>query len=608
MPELPPILPTIVVTASRIPDSAAASPASVTLIDAILIDRLGAPLVQDLLRLVPSLSVSSSGPAGSLTDVRIRGAEANHTLLFVEGIRANDPASGNIPRFELLDADLASRIEVVRGPQSALWGSEAIGGVVAVDGPAPGSGGTTALAEYGSFATARAAARTTFGSAERGLSLGVAAQRSDGIDSFSGHGERDGYRNLSARVAGAYRLTPSLLVGGSGFALNARSEFDGLDPLTFVRADTRDNSRSRLGAGRLFATFGDRAITGATLSASLLGSSNRNYLADHLGNRTGAARRTITLDAVHRIGDHTLFAAVEDESEHFTARDTDYFGASNQDRGRHHQSLTLEWKGKFGPLSTDLAVRHDIFSRFKDATTFRGSILAGLGSGISVSTSYGQGIAQPTFFDLFGFFPGSFVGNPSLRPERSQGGEISVRYRSARLAAALTAYRQRLRHEIVDIFAFPLSTTANADGDSRRQGIEAEASWSPSPAIRVSAAYAYLDASEPRGPFGSQIKEQRRPRHSGSVALDGAAGRFSYGASIAYTGARIDSDFDQFPAPRVTLRSYWLAGGLIAYRVVPRLDATLRVANALDAHYQDVFGYRTAGRSVHVGVRLAAGR
>ena len=607
MPDLPPIPPTIVVTASRIPDNAV-TPASVTLIDAIRIDRLGAPLVQDLLRQVPSLSVSSSGPAGSLTDVRIRGAEANHTLLFVEGIRANDPASGNIPRFELLDADLASRIEVVRGPQSALWGSEAIGGVVAVDGAAPGSGDTTALTEYGSFATARAAARTSFGSAERGLSLGIAGQRSHGIDSFSGHGERDGYRNLSARFAGAYRLTTSLIVGGSGFALNAKSEFDGLDPLTFLRADTLDNTRSRLGAGRLFATLGDRSTSGATLSASLLGSSNRNYLDQHLGNRTAATRRTVTLDAVHHIGDHTLFAAIEDESERFTARDTDYFGASNQDRSRRHQSLTIEWKGKFGAVSTDLAARHDIFSRFKDATTFRGSILAGLGSGFSFSTSYGQGIAQPTFFDLFGFFPGSFVGNPSLRPERSQGGEISVRYRSARLAAALTAYRQRLRYEIVDVFAFPLSTTANAVGTSRRQGIEAEASWSPSPAIRVSVAYAYLDASEPRGPVGSQIKEQRRPRHSGSVALDGAAGRLSYGASIAYTGARIDSDFDQFPAPRVTLRPYWLGGGQLTYRFLPRLDATLRVANAFDARYQDVVGYRTAGRSVHVGVRLAAGR
>src|SRR5688572_8194357 len=144
--------PAIVVTASRAEEDAAKTPASVTVIDARRIDRIGSPLVPELLRLVPSVSVATSGPAGSLTQVRIRGAEANHTLLFVEGIRANDPASGNEPRLELLNADLASRIEVVRGPQSALWGSEAIGGVVAVAGAASGSGGTQAFVEGGSHA------------------------------------------------------------------------------------------------------------------------------------------------------------------------------------------------------------------------------------------------------------------------------------------------------------------------------------------------------------------------------------------------------------------------------------------------------------------------
>ena len=606
MPALPPLDAPIVVTASRTPDSLAATPASVTVIDAARIERLGSPLVQDLLRLVPSLAVSSSGPAGSLTDVRIRGAEANHTLLFVEGIRANDPAAGNIPRFELLNADIASRIEVVRGPQSALWGSEAIGGVVAVDGA---SAGTSALAEYGSFDTARVAVRTSFGTAERGLSLGIAGQRSDGIDSFSGHGERDGYRNLSSRLSGAFRLSPALIVGGSGFALVTKSEFDGLDPVTFVRADTLDNSRTRIAAGRLFATLGDRATTGATLSASLLGSSNRNYLGDHLRNRTAATRRTFTLDAVHHFGRNAFVAAIEDEAEHFTARDIEFGGATNQDHSRGHQSLTLEWKmSDLGPLSTDLALRHDIFSRFKDATTVRAAALVKLGSGVSISASYGQGIAQPSFFDLFGFFPGSFQGNPTLRPEASRGGEISLRYRGNSLSASLTAYRQRLRDEIVDIFSFPLSTTTNASGTSRRQGIEAEAGWSLSPALRLTATYAYLDASEPRGPAGTQIKEQRRPKHSGSVAFDGVSGHFSYGASIAYTGTRIDTDFDLYPAPRVRLAPYWLASGQVAYRIAPRLDATLRVANGFNAHYQDVVGYRTEGRSIHVGVRFAAGR
>ncbi len=610
MPDLPlDLQPTIIVTASRSEEGADNTPASVTLIDAARIERLGVPLVSDLLRLVPSAAVSRSGPAGSLTDVRIRGAETNHTLLFVAGIRANDPAAGNIPRFELLNADLASRIEVVRGPQSALWGSEAIGGVVAVSGAAPGSGGSMALLEGGSFGTRRGAARTTLGEADRGLSLGVAAQRSDGIDSFSGDGERDGYRNLSARIAGAWRLSPALLVGGSGFALRGHNEFDGFDPLTFLRADTLDRSRNRLGASRLYATLGDRKASYAIASGSLLGSANRNFVGSTPVNRTDATRRTLTLEAGHRIGRHTLIAAAEGERETFEARDTAYGGFTDQDRAQRHQSLTLEWKmADLGRVSTDLALRHDVFSRFKDATTVRAALLADVGRGFQLSATYGQGIAQPTFFDLFGFFPGSFAGNAALRPESSRGGEVSLRYRHRALSAALTYYRQRLRHEIVDVFdpTTFLSTTANADGRSRRQGVEAEASWAVYDALRLTATYAFLNASEPSVATG-RIKEQRRPRHHGSFALDGAAGRLSYGAAIAYTGARIDSDFNVFPAERVRLSQYWLTNARVAFKVAEPVEVSARIVNAFAANYQDVVGYRTEGRSVHAGLRLAFG-
>jgi len=609
MLDLPPQQETIVVTASRAPEAEAATPASVTLIDADRIERIGSPLVTDLLRLAPSVAVSTSGPAGSLTDVRIRGAEANHTLLFVEGIRANDPAAGNAPRFELLNADLASRIEVVRGPQSALWGSEAIAGVIAVDGFAPGGGGSLLDVEAGSFATRRAAARTTIGSAERGLSFGIARQRSAGIDSFLGSGERDGYRNLAARLAGRYRLSDTLVVGASGFALRGLSEFDGFGPVTFARDDTADRTKNNLAAGRVFATYGSTATSYGTASVSLLGSRNRNLVADTELNRTSASRRTLAIEAGHRFGRHQLIAAVESEHERFRARNDAFGGLTDQDRSRRHRSLTLEWKmADFGPISTDLAVRHDAFSRFKDATTVRGSALLALGGGFSIAATYGQGIAQPTFFDLYGFFPGSFAGNPDLRPETSRGGEVALRYRGGPLSGALTYYRQRLRHEIVDIFAFPLSTTANADGVSRRQGIEAEANYALSDALRLSVSYAFLDASEPRGPGDAQVKEQRRPKHSGSVALDGTKRRLSYGAAVAYSGAHGDTNFDVFPAKRLTLSSYWLASARLAYRVTDPFEIHLRVANAFDDDYQDVFSYRTEGRSIHAGVRLALGR
>ncbi len=340
---------TIVVTASRVASSEAETPASVTVIDSQLIERLGVPLTEQLIRLTPSAAVAVSGPAGSLTDVRIRGSEANHTLLFIDGIRANDPASGDLPRFELLNADLADRIEVVRGPQSALWGADALGGVVAIDG---GSGtGVGGLLEGGSFGNRRA--RLSGGIEDGGLQISAAGaiQRADGINAIAGPGDRDGYRNIGGRIRATYRIG-STTIGGSGFALAGRTQFDGYDPVTFERADTLDNGKERLAAGRLWAEFGgaeDRLR--ATVSADLLGSTNRNYLDQAQINRTSGNRSSVSGQLAWRptLAD-TVIAAIERDRETFSSRDRAYGGFSNQDQSRNHWGATVEWKRKAGTL------------------------------------------------------------------------------------------------------------------------------------------------------------------------------------------------------------------------------------------------------------------
>ena len=607
MPDLPVIdPPAIVVTASRAEEKASDTPASVSLIDAKRIERLGTPLVSDLLRLTPSASVAVSGPAGSQAQLRIRGAEANHVLLFVEGIRANDPASGNEPRFELLNADLASRIEVVRGPQSALWGSEAIGGVVAVDGQTPGPDATQLFAEAGSHTSLRGAARTSLGAEDRGFSIGIAGQRSTGIDAFSGKGERDGYRNAGMRASGRYRLSPALLVGASGFGLWGESEFDGYNPDTFQRDDTLDGTHNRLAAGRIFAELGQRDRSYGLASASLLGSSNRNLLDDMPQNHTSARRRTFGVEAGHNLGGHLFIAALESELEQFHARDTAFGGFTTQDRSRRHNSLAFEWRGaKLGPFSPGLAVRHDTFSRFKNTTTFRASMKADIATGVSISGNYGEGIAQPTFFDLYGFTPSFFVGNPDLKPERSKGWEISGRFVRGPFGGALTYYRQRLHNEIIDTPDF--TSTVNATGTSHRQGIEAEAGWTIGKALRLSANYAWLRATEQKVDGLDAELEHRRPKHSGSIVADGEMGKWSYGVSLSYVGRHRDRR-DSSPYELVDLDPYWLANARVAYRMSDGIEANVRVANLLGSHYQDLVGYRTEGRTIHAGLRLAFGR
>ena len=606
MPALPIDTHQIVITASRAPQEAAGTPASVTIIDGRRIERLGESLVPALLRLTPSAAVTQQGPTGLFTELRIRGAENNHTLLFIDGIRANDPATGDFARFELLNADLVSRIEVVRGPQSALWGSQAIGGVIAVNGLADQPGYRGAI-EAGSFGTGRANVSGAMASDRTSVAAAAGWQRATGIDSFAGGGDKDGYRNLSGRLRGTFAISPDAELGVAAFALTGRTEFDGFDPFTFERTDTFDSSRNRLAAGRIWASFGNNDTGWAgRAGASLIGSSNRNYLDNDPTNRTRGSRRTLDAQAQRRFAtgpvEHLLVVAADSERETFHARGIISGFSTDQDRSRSHNALTAEWRGTSGPFTGDVAVRRDMFNRFRDATSLRASLLADIGGGFALAGSYAEGIAQPTFFDLYGFFPGDFVGNPDLKPESSRGFEGSLRFRRPSVAASLTAYRQRLHDEIVDNATF--TSVVNSQGVSRRWGIETELAWRPLDSVRLTANYAYLKASQPSSATNERLEEHRRPKHSGSIAADGSTGRWSYGASLAYVGSHLDRQ-EVLPFAIVRLDSYWLAGARVAYAVKPGIELFARGSNLLDADYEDSAGYRTEGRGLFAGIRLA---
>jgi vitamin B12 transporter len=597
---------TIVVTASRTAEEQNSSPASVAVLPSATVRQLGQPLLAELVALTPSAALSTTGTAGSQSQVRIRGSEANHTLLFIDGIRANDPAAGNEPRFELLSAELGDRIEVVRGPQSALWGPEAIGGVVALE--ARPETGAAFLAEAGSLGFRRLSA--SGGLKEKGLTLGLAAgaQQADGIDSFAGgagEGDRDGYENRALRgrldwTGGALTLT------ASGFLIRAEAEFDGFDPVTFVRADTADENRNRLQAARLGARWESGGWT-ASLSGSRLSSRNRNLLAGSEQNRTGGSRDTLGLELGRELtafgATHRLTGAAEWARERFRASDTAFGGFTNQRRRRDHSALVGEWRGEAGPAVATLAVRRDRFSEFKDATTARAGLLLRLGGPWQLAGNYGSGIAQPSFFDLYGFFPSFFRGNPALAPERSRGGEVSLRHAGKSWRGALTLFRQKLTDEIVDRFdpASFLSTVANAEESSRRKGVELELGYTPSELLSLSASYAFLDATEPAG------RELRRPRHSGALLASGTAGRFQYGASLAYQGRRLDRDFDVFPSRLVSLSPTWNASARIGWELGRGLELFARTSNALDEDREDVVGYRREGRTIYGGIRARLG-
>ena len=223
---------------------------------------------------------------------------------------------------------------------------------------------------------------------------------------------------------------------------------------------------------------------------------------------------------------------------------------------------------------------------------------------LALAGIYGEGIAQPTFFDLYGFFPGSFVGNPSLKPERSRGVEARFAIgaalcgRADRLSPA-SARRNRRHLRSGDLPELGGQCRRNEPAPGRRGR---DSAGSSGDALRLSANYAYLDASEPAVASGRCAK-LRRPRHSGSLAARRQA-RHAELRRVArlYRRSASTRDFDLFQRA-VRLSAYWLGGARLAYGA-PRVELFARVANAFDANYQDVVGYRTEGRSAYAGSAL----
>jgi vitamin B12 transporter len=229
---------------------------------------------------------------------------------------------------------------------------------------------------------------------------------------------------------------------------------------------------------------------------------------------------------------------------------------------------------------------------------------------LRLHAAYGAGIAQPTFYDLYGFFPGSFRGNAALRPERSIGWEAGLRWGDHGFSAGVTGFSARLRDEIVgvsDPVTF-ISSTANASGRSRRRGIEAEAQFRPSTALLLAVNYTFLNADEQTVDGTALVREVRRARHSANLLATWTGGRLSASGTAAYVGARSDVDFDAFPARTVRLHPYVLASARVAYRLSRQVEAYARVENAFDTRYQDAVGYATPGRMVYAGLRLRFGR
>jgi vitamin B12 transporter len=606
----------IIVTGARAPISAGNVGSAVTVITRDDIESRQARYVSDLLRAVPGFAVSHSGVLGSQTQVRVRGSEANHVLVLIDGVRANDPATGDEFRWEYLAAANIERIEVVRGPQSALWGSDAIGGVVHIitrsDTAAKTVGG---YFEGGSSDTMNSALNGGFAGDSWSVGLGIERLTTDGSNISRSGDERDDSELTSGTLNARFQPTDSFTVNFGARTIDAWSQFDAVDyVVTGLPVDSDIATDSTQNYAQLGATVGtpDSRIR-HHLITRYFDSDNRNMVDGLEDSSSAADRTTLSYQADIGIAKNLLSFALEHERTSFEQRGAVIWDDPNQDQEMDVTSAVVDFQGQAAENMTWLlSARFDDYSDFDEALTGRVSVAWNVGEDTTLRANIGTGQKTPTFTERYGYFPGSFEGNPNLKPERSTSYDLGIdRQLGDSLSVQLSFFRQDLEDEINGYYcgnAWPAPCTAiNMDDSSERSGAEFGARWNATDRIGISATYTYTDSTD-----GDNAAELRRPRHTGSIQADisilESRGRISLAAD--YGGTRQDVFFPPWPDPSeiVNLENYWLIDLTAQYQLNDTVKLFARGTNLLDTEYEQVYGYRTPGRAGYAGIQVSFGQ
>ena len=575
---------------------------SVTVLDQTDLAVRDAPFIVDQLRAVPGLGVSRNGAVGGLTQVRIRGAEANQTLVLVDGIEVSDPVTGETD-FGLWSGLDAGRVEVLRGEQSALYGSEAIGGVVNI--VTNKDTGYAALAEVGSRNSWRLDGRAGIASDDGYLVVSTGNSITSGTDTSGLDGETDGSQHFSGSLRGGYELAGWQLAGlfrysDASVDFDEDTDFDGALNNTGAEIDTEQLT---IGGSLSGDAFGLNHLVRASYHQTERDTQNSGFDNVTDGDRFEIAYSpSLNIDAGGAT--HTLSGLIEYEATDFERRDAPtFFGDPNLSADFNTLGLAAEYQLAFGAFDLNGSIRFDENDGlFEDAVTWR------IGGAYEVDTlngrlraSIGEGVTNPTFTELFGFIPSTFAGNPDLVAEQSLGWEIGWDQTLGPVQASLTYFSAELEDEIFTAFdaAFN-STPLNRTDDSERQGIEFGAQWQVTDALRLSGQATWLDSDDENG-----VAEIRVPDWTGSLAASwqSEAG-WRAGVALDLVGEQTDLNFGTFPASTVELQTYALLSASLDIPVTERIAITFRGENLADSSAQDVFGFNRTGAAGFIGIRL----
>ncbi|HEX8056126.1 MAG TPA: TonB-dependent receptor [Novosphingobium sp.] len=612
---------TILVTATRFAIPVDQVPASVTVLDKAAIDRSQDIGVTELLLRTPGISVSRNGGYGTATSLRIRGAESDQTVVVIDGVKLNDPSStgGGYNFANLLVGD-ASRIEVLRGPQSILWGSQAIGGVVNVVTAMP----TKAL--EGSFDIEAGSRETVSARAAIGGKTGPLAWRvggqaftTDGISAISpafGGKEADGNTNRNVSGRAVLELAQGVSVDLRGYYAKSRVEIDS------TTADSLDYSLNKEFVGY------------AGLNFDLLDGRFRNRVAyaytdtdrDSF-NPTRARPQSFDAAGKNRRFEYqgsfaiaegwTLLAGAENERSRFRSVSPAASLATPVPAPTRGEVEITSVYGQIAAepiagLTLNAGLRYDDHDRYGGKTLFAAGGVWRLPTGTLLRASYGEGFKAPTLYQLFSEF-----GNAALDPEQAKGWEAGAEQRlfEGKLAFGASYFERKTTGQIifnsctststVPLCFVPGSTTTRRTGyysnvaKAEAHGIEAQASLTLG-SLNLDGNYSWT-VSDDRSPgtatFGKWLPRRPRNEANGSISYDWAFG-LTTGAAVRWSGKSYDN-----AANTTLLAAYTLVDLRAEYKLSDAVRLFARAENLFDEQYMTIYRYGTLGRSIYAGIR-----
>lgn len=629
----------LVVTTSPTPRDAASVASHVTVLDGAELRALGHVSAVEALRDVAGLDVVRNGSFGAVTSVFTRGGESDYTLVLVDGVQVNQAGGG----FDLasLSLDNVERIEIARGPASALYGSDAVAGVIHVitrtgQGPAQGR----ASVETGSFGEPRDqlvdgvrwSADVWGGSSTAGYSLAVARDETDGLLAFNN-------RHASTVLSGSARFAPdartrvdlSLRVSerryhyptdGAGAVTDVNAFGFSDEALGHLRVARRVGSRLELEARvGLFESDGgtDDAQDGPADTLGFYGFTSL----DHFRRATAEARAHLEVGPALLTGG----AELEQERQRSFSESLAEFGPSSgrSESERENHAFYLHATGDLGDVALSAGGRLEDNERFGTFATWQAgaSVLVPGTGGVRARAAVGRALKEPTFFENFA--TGFAVGNPDLDPEVSVAWEAGLErsFAGERVSARATYFHQSFRDLIQYTFAPPVPGGPNYYNvaAARARGVELDVGARVGP-VRAGAAWTWLDTEVTDAGFdsgaGATFVEGealiRRPGHTWTLRVDTpVGGRGRVHTRVSFVGARADRDFATFPASPVELPGHtlwalggeWTLGPAEAGR--PRAALSARVENVLDATYEEGLGFPAPGRQLYLGLSVGFG-